>query len=488
MIKQLTLNTAIAAILSLSAAYPAYAAVPNTFTEGQAAYAAEVNANFTDLDGRVTTLEGGAGISTWVTIDCGDDSDALINATITANTTYNITGACAGPIFVTEDGVRLTGGDNTNDSIILPNGNGGIAAVNADGAHDLRVTNLFLNLRNTTLADEAAGIYARNSFVRMRDSRIEGGSVGVNPYRNAIVRLDGTNLITEFAEHGLMATDNSNINTRGATTVTSTRIVGESLTALYASRNSTIEIRNGITITLPAALSSGSGDDIRAVLAVSQGIINIRDGGTVSIGGFVGSKLNSSVRIQTGTITGDIDVGEASSLFMDSSEVTIIGNAEVHDSGSWFADGGGSITGTIRVFRGGVVYLNDMTQSSSDDYAIYLNLNSSMDAQNSNLGRFFVTSNSALQLNDSLVKGGEMHLGAVGSISNTQITAEVTISSNAGAHFTGATDFNSNNLINLDCNTTSLMVAGTVINILNIEDASAWGIYCPGGVSWEDLM
>jgi hypothetical protein len=485
MIKQVNRNTAIAAILSLSAAYPAYAAVPNTFTEGQAAYAAEVNANFTDLDGRVTTLEGGAGISTWVTIACGDDSDALINATITANTTYNITGACAGPIFVTEDGVRLTGGDNTNDSIILPNGNDGIAAVNADGAHDLRVTNLFLDLRDTTLADEAAGIYARNSFVRMRDSRIEGGSVGIGPYRNAIVRLDGTNLITEFTEHGLMATDNSNINTRGATTVTSTRTDGESLTALYASRNSTIEIRNGITITLPAALDIG--DDINAVLAVSQGIINIRDSGTVSIGGFVGSSLNSSVRIQTGTITGDIDVGEASSLFMDSSEVTIIGDAEVHDSGSWFADGGGSITGTIRVFRGGVVYLNDMTQSSNDYYAIYLNLNSSMDAQNSDLGRFFVTSNSALQLNDSLVKGGEMDLGAVGSISNTQITAEVTISSNAGAHFTGATDFNFNNLINLDCNSTSLMVAGTVINISNIVDASEWGIYCPGDVSWEDL-
>ena len=55
-----TRKTAIAAIISLSVAYPAYAAVPNTFSTGQAASAADVNENFTDLDGRVSALETAA--------------------------------------------------------------------------------------------------------------------------------------------------------------------------------------------------------------------------------------------------------------------------------------------------------------------------------------------------------------------------------------------------------------------------------------------
>ncbi|USD67655.1 hypothetical protein [Vibrio sp. SCSIO 43136] len=82
-------------------AFNTYAAVPHTFSSGTAAKASEVNANFTNLDERISSLEQGTDAYTTVAIDCASDSKALFNAVNdarNANTryTFNISGDCDG--------------------------------------------------------------------------------------------------------------------------------------------------------------------------------------------------------------------------------------------------------------------------------------------------------------------------------------------------------------------------------------------------------
>lgn len=483
MIKHITLKTAIAAILSLTVT-AVYADVPNTFTAGQPASAADVNANFTDLDGRVGGLDGRVGAleaaavnPTNVAIDCGADANALKDAAIKADTTYNITGACTGPIYVEKDNVHLLGTSNTADSIVLPSGLDE-SAVFAGGANNLQISNLFLDLTATTTANQTAGIWARNSFVQVNDSRIEGGGTGINPFRGAIVRLNGTNSITEFANAGLSANDQSNINTRGQTTVTSTRVDGDYMNGISASRGSSVDIRAGITISVPT--------DKNAIQAAPSASILIRNSGTVSITGDIRNYRNSSIKIQKGTITGEVDIRYSSSLRLDNA-VTIIGDARADESSSWIMYGGsitgdvdvrgsssvrmqniaitgeadvrgtsnltvytGSISGTIRADRGSVINVDDFTQTSNANHAVSLSSNSTLQAENSNLGNFHVNRNSTINLysdgGTSTFKGGEMHLGSVGTIHNASSTADISVFQPGGIHLTGSSNLNGNNL------------------------------------------
>lgn len=507
MIKHTTSKTAIAAILSLTVTYPASAAVPNTFTAGQAASAADVNANFTDLDGRVGALEAASVNPVAVAINCGTNADALKNANIKGDTTYNITGACNGPIYVEDDNVHLLGSDNTADSIVLPTGLNNESAVFAGGAHNLKITNLFLDLTGVNANDQTAGIWARDSFVRIADSRIVGGSMGINPFRAAIVRLDGTNSITEFSKSGLSASDQSNINTRGQTTVTSTRVDDQYMKGVVARNSSSIDIRAGITISVP------TDTDARAVFSEFNASVHIRNSGDVSISGDVRSDQNSSIKIEKGTIAGNIDVRGSSNLSMNNG-IVITGDARVRES-KWTVYGGGSvtgnidirrssslsmedgvvitgnarvdsahwtmedgsITGTIRAGKGGEISFYNVTQTSDDDRAIDLSSNSMFSADASNLGRFVAYANSTIELSAyesgsvSIVKGGELHLGSVGSFSNTSITEDIAMFPSSAGHLTGASNLNGNNVYG--CSTSSYVDGNTVTGIANFATAAS---------------
>lgn len=247
-----------------------------------------------------------------------------------ANTTYNIAGACNGPIHIEEDHVHLLGSSTASDSIVLASGLDD-SAVFADGAHNLQITNLFLDLTATTVENTTAGIWARNSFVRLRDSKIQGGRIGIEPFRSAIVRLDGVNSITDFTHAGLGAYDQSNINTRGQTTVSSARTDNQNIIGISASRGSSIDIREGITISVP------TGKD--AIQAEPSGTILIRNSGTMSITGDVRDRSNSTVQIQKGTINGELDVRYSSSIRLLNS-VVVTGDTRIDESSSINMQGG----------------------------------------------------------------------------------------------------------------------------------------------------
>jgi hypothetical protein len=382
MIINIMSKSTIAAIFSLTMVYPAYAVEPINFTAGEPASADDVNANFTDLHGRVATLEGAGGIPTLVAVDCDADPNALAIIAITANTTYDITGACNGPIYVNEDGVSLTGTNNATDSIVLPSGLNGEGAINASGADDLRITNLFIDLTNTAISDEAGGIFARNSFVRVRDSRVIGGVYGINPYRNAIVRLDGTNSITEFSSNGLIANDLSNINARGQVTLTSTRTDGDDIAAVATYRNGVIDLRAGAIISVEATL--GNDEAGYAVFASENSTVRIRNNGTVTLSGDVASGRSSTVRIEKGTITGNIEIHQSSTIEVKNG-VVVDGNLDIYDLGSLIMDGG-SISGTIYAETNSVIVLDEVSHTNSDLEAISLSTNSSLLSEGSSLG------------------------------------------------------------------------------------------------------
>jgi hypothetical protein len=513
-----TRKTAIAAIISLSVAYPAYAAVPNTFSAGQAASAADVNENFTDLDGRVSALETASVNPTSVAINCGADPEALKNASITKDTTYIITGACNGPIYVEVNNVHLLGTSNANDSIVLPAGVDD-SAVWAGGANNLQITNLFLDLRETNAANDTAGIWARNAFVRLRDSRIEGGSSGVSPFRGATVRLDGTNSITEFRNSGLNASDQSNINTRGQTTVTTTLTDDDNVKAIRASGGSSIDIRSGITASVPTSA------DGRAINAESNAFVRIRKSGIVSLTGDIRSEQSSSIKIEDGTIIGNLDIRRSSMLEMYNGIVftgdvrvdeanwmmyggSVSGNLDIRrassvkmeevgitgearfDGAQWYLENG-SISGSIDARRGSALTLYGVSQVSDEnneinldanstlsaegsnlDNAIRVNFNSSLVASNSNLGYVSAYANSTVKLDSydggtSTVRGGEIHLGSVSAISNTSSTGDFKAFPPSAAHITGTTNLNGNNLYG--CGTSGYVDLNTVTGIANVN-------------------
>lgn len=87
-----SLSTAIFTSASLNAA------VPNAFTAGTPAVAAEVNENFDNLDQRISAIENAT--TSTVNVDCSSDSSALKNVTFRSNTTYVLTGICDGQIRV----------------------------------------------------------------------------------------------------------------------------------------------------------------------------------------------------------------------------------------------------------------------------------------------------------------------------------------------------------------------------------------------------
>lgn len=489
--KLVTRKTAIAAIISLTIAYPAYADVPNTFSAGQAASAADVNENFNDLDGRVSVLEAASANPVSVDVSCSADANALKNMTITKDTTYNITGACIGPIYIEVNNVHLLGTSNANDSIVLPAGVDD-SAVWAGGANNLQITNLFLDLRETNAANDTAGIWARNAFVRLRDSRIEGGSSGVSPFRGATIRLDGTNSITEFRNSGLNASDQSNINTRGQTTVTTTLTDDDYVKAIRASGGSSVDIRSGITASVPTSA------DGRAINAESNASVRIRNSGIVSLTGDIRSEQGSSVKIEKGTINGNLDVRRASTLEMYN-EIALAGDVRV-DEANWTMDGGsvsgnldirrlssikmeevtisgdarftgahwykedGSISGTIGA-RGGEITFYNVTQTSTETPAVDLYLNATLSADNSNLGNFFVGANSSVFLGTSQVKGAEFHLGAVGRIEDSSVTADITVYPPSAVQISGGSNLNGYNLYG--CSSSSYADQNTVTGVGN---------------------
>jgi len=84
-----------AAVVGLSAI--AYASVPVTWTAGQALKSADLNSNFSNLDSRVTTLEGAGHVMTAATTPAGNAGEIAISSTANSlSYTYPVTSFAVG--------------------------------------------------------------------------------------------------------------------------------------------------------------------------------------------------------------------------------------------------------------------------------------------------------------------------------------------------------------------------------------------------------
>jgi hypothetical protein len=295
-------------------------------------------------------------IRTVIDIDCDTNANTLIEPpyidNFFPNTTFNITGACNGPLHISSDGVRLIGMElDQAASIVLPNptADPGMGAVFVEGASDVRIENLTIDA--SAWADinaqgtDSAGLLARQAFVRLKDVDVTGGLYGILAFRNALIRLEGTINITNFVNEGLGAGDQSSIQIRGTNpspfvTVSTTNIAAESFTdddyivGLSTWRQGVIESRGVTDISVPA------GHD--AIGNYGQSHVRLKAGGTI-VGNIVSEDL-SITRINNGTITGELNAGDGAFLKVSGSTVT--GDLDAAN-GSILNISGSTVTGEL---------------------------------------------------------------------------------------------------------------------------------------------
>ncbi len=339
-------------------------AVTNTFQANTPATAASVNQNFTDVenavndnDTRINTntgdiadnfnlindnaadidsLESGIrpGDRTFINVDCDANPDVLQQPPYTDNfypyTTFIITGDCNGPFYLESDGIRIVGAEpNRGASIVLPASAPvpGDGAVFADGAHDVRLENLTVDASAWgTFAvaggTDAAGIYLRNAFMRVKNVDIIGGLYGANPFRNSILRFEGTVNITEFVNAGLSVGDHSQFNSRGQVNISTTRTDGTNyIIGVETYRQGIVDFRAGVNVTMPAADFDNNIFPM-AITNGSQSTLQIRNSGSNNINGTVGLFSSSRASINGMNLTGELRVDGSSQAQVSNSTQT----------------------------------------------------------------------------------------------------------------------------------------------------------------------
>lgn len=241
-------TTLLAAAIGLGFASSAIAAVPHTFSSGSPAVASEVNANFSNLDGRITTntdnhlvLEGdleslserveslettdaSSNVYQTEAIDCDENSAALAtalseNRNTTTRFTYNVSGACDA-IAIERNDVKIVG-DGTASIAYADNVD--YESVYIDAQSNVRIENIAL----------AGNLYAKNSSsVRLSDVVFapafvdDSGDEMFNLYINSsYLRIQSGSL--------------NNVNLRG-------------------NRNSTIDIKSSVSGMAPQAIVDGN--------------------------------------------------------------------------------------------------------------------------------------------------------------------------------------------------------------------------------------
>jgi hypothetical protein len=315
------------ALMSCSVAMAGSLSVTNTFTAGNAANAADVNLNFDDVEAavndnftRITALEGGGGGQTTVAVGCDVDADALTQiGTYSANTTYEITGACNGPIEVNADHVWFVGQD-VSAAIVLPGTAPDSAAVYGNHARALRLEALLIDASAFSgagaVGSGSGGVWVRDGSMIITNTDVTGGEYGINPFRNAYVRLEDSVNVTGFIHGGIAVGENSVLSARGQVTVSTTFSDGGWVAGVSAYRNSVADFRAGLNVTMPAA-NEGTGFNPNAIESTNHSYMRIRNSGSVDINGRVDLNGSSSLELNGGDVAGDIQVGNNSRLEMD---------------------------------------------------------------------------------------------------------------------------------------------------------------------------
>lgn len=393
-----------------------------------------INSNAADianLDARISDLEAGAGAGGErfrVEVDCIDDSDALLNPPIggyfAENTTYEISGACNGPIVVNQDRVHFVGVDPAA-AIVLPANtpDPGIGAVFGDGAHDLRLANLLIDASAWASpmgeAQQVGGIYARNAFVRVIDSDVVGGSYGINPYRNAIVRLQGEVNVSEFYNAGISAGDQSLITTRGQVNIGTSIAAGQYLVAVEAYRIGLVDLRGGLRVSLPPENEESDFEPI-AIYANDNSTVRVRSGGVVDVSGYVFAENRSQVDLEEGSYNGEFGI-EGGSLELVGTRLT--GEIGLSRGGLLVADGA-LIQGDIEVGPGSVASMGEDVNQFGE---IQVGSNGSLVSEDASMGRLVAWLGGSFDVQGGSFAGAEISLGSFLNVNDAVARGDIVL-------------------------------------------------------------
>jgi hypothetical protein len=252
-----------------------------------------------------------------------------------------------------------------------------MGAVFVGGAHDLRIENLTLDALAWAGADaegtDAAGLYIRSGFVRLIDSRIIGGLYGVNPFRNALLRMEGTNDITGFVSAGISVGGNSTLTARGQVNVSTTNTAASAFTnrkytvGIESYRQGVIDFRAGLTVSVPAAIP-GSDYYPEAISVSTNSVVKVRDSGTVTIQGHVSAYQQSTLTIDGGTFNGGLAAYVQSNINLEIDSGTIDNSGEYSfvvdaQEGSVLKIEGGAIVGNVFAQDNSIINLEDVSHS-----------------------------------------------------------------------------------------------------------------------------
>ena len=377
--------------------------VPHSFVNGSEANATQVNENFSYLGERMDALEERIdtldallnGNEQNVSVDCSTDSTALAeylhwdsdNFGKHEYTRFLLTGTCDGPLYIYGDGVRLQSADSNNPATLqLPAGvdvaNDGEFVVMIDGAQRVRLVDLIIDVSLYASSEyednHVSGVLARTSFVRIVNSEVIGGIHGVNAFRNAVIRFEDENSITNFYRNGISAGVSSHIDVRDFVTVVANDVISDGgVAAIDVYDVSSVRIRNGSHIEFPVPPDYDYGSEI----------INVGKNSSLS---FNALSDNSNVN---NTVVGDMWIGDGGFLQMNNGTVIdgsiyarggavvdmkddVLINGEVRFQLNSVLDiePGGKINGDVRIRRNSSLLMEGNTTIDGD---LYLRLNSS---------------------------------------------------------------------------------------------------------------
>jgi hypothetical protein len=332
-----------------------------------------------------------------------------INGNFPDNTTYNITGACNGPLYVTEDRVRFVG-DAVGAAIVLPAGipNPDDCAIFVDGAHDVRIQDLLIDASAwstaASLGSDACGVLARNAFARLIDSDVQGATIAVDVIRNANIRMQGTVNITDFLVSGVEAGDNSVVDTKGQVNISSTRTASSRMNGVAAYRGGTFWFREGLTVNMPP---SDEDNDFEPVAIYSDFHGQVGSGGTININGFVYAGSESSVFMGGGTIVGDMQT-EGGTITLSHTNVT--GKIKLFAHG-FLSTNNATINGDIDIQNASVASLR---WSQHTDGQISVNSTSTLQTEDSSVGPILASTASAVNFTGGQFSDAEFRNGSFG--------------------------------------------------------------------------
>ena len=256
---------------------------------------------------------------------------------------------------------------------------------------------------------DAAGVYARNAFVRVIDTRIIGGLYSINPFRNAIIRTEGKVELVDFVYNGITVGDQSLVGARGPVHISSSVTDSGYLNAVEVYRSGIMDFRAGVTIKVPTEEQT-TGFEPLAINVFRQSHIRIRDDGNVDIQGPIQVNSQGTANIDGGNIVGDIDIGGSSAVTLSS--VTINGGVSVDWNSMLTLRSVSIVEGDVEV-AGGSTLAMEYSSQSDGELAIAENSNVIMDA--SSVGEIFADTGASFEVEGGNFGGAELFQGAIAS-------------------------------------------------------------------------